>query len=462
MSVQYNSMKPTKYSLLDAREKTDRFEKSLLKKFSDKTLVVIRCNIPGEKKGSIESNWIVYVVFLEAEKRFSPLHIFHSYTEEEGLIFFLLVEQNGISVKRIAVEIEDMHQLGRLADIDVLNAYKLFSRSDLSELPKSQNRKRKCFLCGNPAIICVRSEAHPKIEILNFICKKVYDCWFFNNTDISCKNSENKLLNTLAVLTEAAMLSELCRVHGFGCVTANGKGSHNDMDFLLMLKCIPVAGDAVRNLTIKDCMSFSALRNYGKKIEKKLFTITDGVNTYKGAFFLLLILNACVYKMIFAKKNIASLRSEIAEFSQEVKKDFYTRNCSTVSLNAFLQTGECGVRGTVLSGFYEHFDQYLPMFKNGENIKKIILMMISQTYDTTIINRKGELKLNELKEKVKTLLPLFDDLAAAHKLDEMCSSLSYWCENENISTGGTADKLIVLYFLYLVDKFQKPLCELTY
>lgn len=67
-------------SLLEKREKTDSFEKELLSRFPFKTLVVIRANIPGGKKGSIESNWIVYRIFLECKKKnvsaknFSFLH----------------------------------------------------------------------------------------------------------------------------------------------------------------------------------------------------------------------------------------------------------------------------------------------------------------------------------------------------------------------------------------------------
>ena len=53
------------YALLNAREKTDAFEKKLLRQFGGKTLVTVRANIPGIKKGRLESNYIVYKIFLE-------------------------------------------------------------------------------------------------------------------------------------------------------------------------------------------------------------------------------------------------------------------------------------------------------------------------------------------------------------------------------------------------------------
>lgn len=444
-------MEPKKYPLLEAREKTDKFEKLLLNTFSNKTLIVIRANIPGEKKGSIESNWIVYTIFLECKKSFLLDDIFHSYTEEEGLIFFLITEKHALDVKRTAVKIEDTHILGRLADIDVLTKEKLFSRFDLPELSEPKNSKRTCFLCGKPAVICARSKAHSKYELINFINEKVYESWGIKKNIKNTEHTDATLFSVLASITEAAMLAELCRTYGFGCVTANGNGSHGDMDFLLMVHCIPLAGEMIRTITPQDCASFSALRNYGKKIEEKLFAITNGINTYKGAFFLLLILNACVYRIISTKKNWSALHTEIIAFSQEVKKDFYDKNCSPVSLDVFFKTGEYGIRGEVLSGFENHFTAYLPLLKNGEDITKIILTIMSETCDTTVINRKGIFLLYELKEKSGRILSAFNSLTN-EKRQAQCAGLSSWCEANHISTGGTADKLITLYFLYITEK----------
>ena len=423
-------------SLLEKREKTDSFEKELLSRFPFKTLVVIRANIPGGKKGSIESNWIVYRIFLECKKKMAPLKIFHSYTDEEGLIFFLIVDAPPLEVKALSIKIEDDESLGRLADIDVLTAEKLFSRNDFSQ----ENKRRKCFLCEKDAVICARSRAHSQKEIMNFILKKVHEDWS-NNGDI---------FELLGNLTESSLLAELCRPLGFGCVTANSQGSHRDMDFLLMLECIPLIGNAIKNLSGKDCGSFEALREYGKKQEKKLFDLTGGVNTYKGALFLLLILNACTFRIIKEKKTFTDLSKEIADFSLPLKKDFELKACSPSSLQAFNNLGSGGVRGLALSGFAEHFQNWLPLYKKtfseGGDFVKIIIKMIETTCDTTIIKRKGEKALLEVQKKVHNLLCINDKPAQETSIKEF----SAWCEKNNISTGGTADKIIILYNMALI------------
>ena len=440
-------------SLLEKREKTDFFEKELLSRFPFKTLVVIRANIPGGKKGSIESNWIVYRIFLECKKKMAPIKIFHSYTDEEGLIFFLIVDAPPLEVKALSIKIEDDESLGRLADIDVLTAEKLFSRNDF---PKN-NKRRKCFLCEKDAVICARSRAHSQKEIMNFILKKVHEEWSFKKSDDDRSydlsndlSSDGDIFELLGNLTESSLLAELCRPLGFGCVTANSQGSHRDMDFLLMLECIPLIGNAIKNLSEKDCGSFEALREYGKKQEKKLFDLTGGVNTYKGALFLLLILNACTFRIIKEKKAFTDLSKEIAAFSFPLKKDFELKACSSASLQAFNNLGNGGVRGLALSGFAEHFQNWLPLYKKtfseGGDFVKIIVKMIETTCDTTIIKRKGENALLEVQKKAHSLLCIEEGPAQETSIKEF----SAWCDKNNISTGGTADKIIILYNLALI------------
>lgn len=432
-------------SLLEKREKTDFFEKELLSRFPFKTLVVIRANMPGGKKGSIESNWIVYRIFWECKKKMAPLKIFHSYTDEEGLIFFLIVDAPPLEVKALSIKIEDDESLGRLADIDVLTAEKLFSRNDFPQ----KNKRRKCFLCEKDAVICARSRAHSQKEIMDFILKKVHEDWSLKKQEDDL-SYDGDIFELLGNLTESSLLAELCRPLGFGCVTTNSQGSHKDMDFLLMLECIPLIGNAIKNLSGKDCESFEALREYGKKQEKKLFDLTGGVNTYKGALFLLLILNACTFRIIKEKKAFADLSKEIAAFSFPLKKDFELKACSSASLQAFNNLGSGGVRGLALSGFAEHFQNWLPLYKKtfseGGDFVKIIVKMIEITCDTTIIKRKGEKALLEVQKKAHSLLCIEEGPAQERAIKEF----SEWCEKNNISTGGTADKIIILYNLKLI------------
>ena len=72
--------------------------------------------------------------------------------------------------------------------------------------------------------------------------------------------------------------------------------------------------------------------------------------------------------------------------------------------------------------------------------------MIETTCDTTIIKRKGENALLEVQKKAHSLLCIEQGPAQERAIKEF----SEWCEKNNISTGGTADKIIILYNLELI------------
>lgn len=62
---------------------------------------------------------------------------------------------DAIKLKRALVDIEQMHKLGRLMDLDVIDLDgKSLSRQTYS-LPK-----RRCFICDEDAVICARSRRH--------------------------------------------------------------------------------------------------------------------------------------------------------------------------------------------------------------------------------------------------------------------------------------------------------------
>jgi holo-ACP synthase len=80
-----------------------------------------------------------------------------------------------ILLKRLLVNIEENHRLGRLFDIDVLDVNGMsLSREDL-DLPR-----RKCLVCGEDAKICARSRAHPLSTLIDKMSEMINDCNEFN------------------------------------------------------------------------------------------------------------------------------------------------------------------------------------------------------------------------------------------------------------------------------------------
>lgn len=88
-------------------------------------------------------------------------------TGPEGL---LAIDAPAYQVKRMAMELEQTHPLGRLWDIDVLEPHgKILSRSDF-ELPP-----RNCLICKQPATVCAREQTHPLADLIAHMEAMLHD-----------------------------------------------------------------------------------------------------------------------------------------------------------------------------------------------------------------------------------------------------------------------------------------------
>ncbi|MDL2210081.1 citrate lyase holo-[acyl-carrier protein] synthase [Desulfovibrio sp. OttesenSCG-928-O18] len=86
-------------------------------------------------------------------------------TGPEALLGFAA---EAMAVKRMAVAVENTHPLGRLFDMDVLDA----SGASISRAALGAPM-RTCLVCGGKAAVCGRSRAHAMDELLAAIRKQV-------------------------------------------------------------------------------------------------------------------------------------------------------------------------------------------------------------------------------------------------------------------------------------------------
>jgi holo-ACP synthase len=71
------------------------------------------------------------------------------------------VEEDAQTAKRMLVELEANHALGRFWDLDVIDSEgNLISRTELGY------ESRKCFICDGEAKACARSRKHSYEELL--------------------------------------------------------------------------------------------------------------------------------------------------------------------------------------------------------------------------------------------------------------------------------------------------------
>lgn len=153
--------------ILIEREKRVEIQQELLKKFN-KPLVFIRVNYPGINKDNILTNNIIEDIDkIITNIFFHSMVLKFSRNSAEGPTIMLILDKPLEEIKKITIQIEDSHPLGRCIDIDVYDPKdgRSLSRSELGLKP------RKCFLCDEMAHICVRSRKHDIKEVIQFISK---------------------------------------------------------------------------------------------------------------------------------------------------------------------------------------------------------------------------------------------------------------------------------------------------
>lgn len=147
--------------MLAARDARRRRQQSHFDTNPGQTLLVATVVAPGKYKLTHRTS-----IIAEAERealyfRFAG-HICNSLSLDlpSGHETWLSLDIDPQEAKRIAVDIEDTHTLGRLFDIDIItSSLAPLSRTETGSAP------RRCLLCGEDARVCMRAHTHTPDEV---------------------------------------------------------------------------------------------------------------------------------------------------------------------------------------------------------------------------------------------------------------------------------------------------------
>lgn len=173
--------------LLASRDARHATQQKLLAEHSGKTLVCLTVVMPGSVKRNQQSLTAAHAAVEAMRKAFgikenkglsplappetpenlvpleNPEPLAPTLLEldlETGYEAYLITPIPLLEAKRIAVNIEDTHPLGRLFDIDIINADGVpVSRDAIGEKP------RRCLVCDHEARYCMRMRWHTQEEI---------------------------------------------------------------------------------------------------------------------------------------------------------------------------------------------------------------------------------------------------------------------------------------------------------
>ncbi|MGN0185033.1 MAG: citrate lyase holo-[acyl-carrier protein] synthase [Aristaeellaceae bacterium] len=430
--------------VLSAREaRVERQKRMLLA--NELPLVSFTMNIAGEIK---RDEWIEQA-FLEGVRRIEAALAADGIAvaaRERTLAFtgceeIWAVDAPAQELKARMCGIEEMDALGRLFDIDVIDA-----EGRKLERPM----ERRCLICGGPVRACARSRAHSARELSERAHEII----------IAFLNEQRAL--EIGRIAHRALIREANVTPKPGLVDRENSGAHRDMDLKLFCKSadalLPWFADCARiGLELRDAAPeqvFGRLRKRGIEAEDAMFAATGGVNTHKGALFSLGIL-CCAAAMEGEGAPVPTILDRAAEIARPALGDLTALrpgDARTGGEVQYLDSGRTGVRGEAAAGFPHARDCGLPALKralqDGASFNvaclHALLGLMTCVEDSNILRRRGPETLRSVQSRAKALLEKgfsMDDLRRMN--DDFV--------RENLSPGGSADLLAVSIFLYEIQ-----------
>lgn len=366
-------------------------------------------------------------------------------------------EGDALDVKRICAAIEDAGELGRLYDMDVID--KTGRKLDRCELGLAE---RGCIVCGAPGRGCAARRIHSAAELRAETDRRLTD--HFLHVD----------RKTIEALATDCLIAEVNVTPKPGLVDRANTGSHTDMDLPLFERsaaaltsfwgeCFAVGAETA---ALAPEETFFRLRRAGLAAEKTMLTATCGVNTHKGAIFLLGAVCGAIGRLWSAAEPCRDIdmisrecsRMTAAPLSEELSQILAQGSADTAGAELYLHRGMRGARGEIMEGLPGVRETALPALKNAlkqgyseeHAAAAALLHLIARGTDTNMVKRGGGDGALWGAEAAAKLLE-----AELIPAKEQISALDREFMARNLSPGGCADLLAVTLFLHRWEQMQK-------
>jgi holo-ACP synthase / triphosphoribosyl-dephospho-CoA synthase len=431
--------------ILTAREKRQE-----LRKGTGFSTITFNLNIPGYPKKTELIERAFNLVSKEIKEYLSfyiKAKSVANMQDEAG--FYLNVktaEKDLKSIKKLVAAFEKVHPIGRLIDIDVY--------ASNGERISSENSK-ECLLCSSSVWQCIKEGKHSQEELRAKVDELL----------VMYVSSETS--DVLAWQAVKSLIVEVGLGPKPGLVSLKDNGPHKDMNHSLFIDSAAVLFEGYKEMAdlaedeeFEPELVFQKMRKIGLKMETEMLVATGGVNTHKGAIFLIGLLvtaSARVFKetrtveMGFISELVREMTQGVV---QELKEELGTHGCSI-----FQEHGFKGARGEAESGMDRVFDVGFPalaanidfgLTKNEAALASLV-SIISENDDTNLVFRGGIEKLETVKMAASNIIDMgFWNEDSLMTYQELCD----YCLENNLSCGGSADILACSLFVFFISNYK--------
>lgn len=410
-------------------------------------VICFTMNIPGPLKRSPLIRRSFRWGLAELERKLTGIRFRRVREEVTGCEAYFAVDADALELKRICTEIEDATPLGRLFDMDVMDA-----EGTKLERILVNGKSRDCIVCGASGRGCASRRLH-SADVLRAATDRIM-------TDHFCQEDGRRV----ADLAVRSLLDEVHTTPKPGLVDCRNSGSHRDMD----LSTFTASAEALRPYFL-ECFrlghdtadsqpedTFLNLRQAGTRAEEEMFRVTGGVNTHKGAIFTLGILCGALGRLWSPETSITPLTKLMGQCAAMGNVSLGDLEGITEPVTAgerlYLDFGLTGIRGEAAEGLPHVVQIGLKAYRMAKDSgydandasAAALIHLIAGVEDSNLYHRGGIAGAAWAKQEAEKLLPL-PEMAQIAALDDAFIA-------RNLSPGGCADLLAATLFLtYLYE-----------
>lgn len=394
----------------------------------------------------------------------------HELHADTGPELQLAVAAASPGLKQAMIRLEDECAWGRLWDIDVVTAAGPLSRSTAGEPP------RRCLVCPGDAASCARSRRHAMLAVVAAANRILRRSTAASMPHLPAGPIVPEAIGSLAA---EALRAEARLAPKPGLVDVFDSGAHADMTVEHLL----ASADALEPwfvqmaaLGMRTGWTVSRLQELGHAAEDAMSAATGGVNTHKGAVFVLGWLCAASGGTASADEPArlpgaagqASCRDEnliaarVRHLAAPVLERWLTVGTAhaedTHGRRALADHGLLGARGEAATGFGSVVQHALPRYRQAldagwapdEALLAALVTLMARVDDTNLVSRGGLDALRSVREWAATLDR--PSVTRSQLVDALSVANRRFTERR-WSPGGSADLLAATWFLHELNPY---------
>jgi triphosphoribosyl-dephospho-CoA synthase len=272
----------------------------------------------------------------------------------------------------------------------------------------------------------------------------------------------------IASLATQALIYEVSCFPAPGLVTPVSTGAHADMDYYSFVDSACALGKhfalmAAAGLSGRPPREiFAAIRPMGKRAELTMYRKTDGVNTHKGAIFVLGLAVAAMAMVLSRGGKRGDLPGTVRAMAEGLvatdldRAKLSLKNQPTHGELVYLRHDLPGVRAEAEAGFPIVFDIALPLYEacadlpRNDRLVHTLLEIMSHCEDTNVAHRHSPAVLAEVRSRAAAAMAAGGMRSPEGRAAVVAMEREF--AERNISPGGSADLLGLTAFLALAGE----------